>query len=240
MIRLGNFFFRYRNLIFPFVFALMAAGEWLPVTKQETAQIWLLGAGFAVSLLGQLIRALTIGLDYIRRGGKKKSVYADKLVQTGIFAHCRNPLYLGNMMMITGLGIMSNSLLFFLIGMPFFVLAYWTIILAEEYFLRGKFGEEYLLYCAEVPRLFPRFTGLSKTVVGMRFHWKRLIVKEYQTFYIWGIGALYFLIRYQFADRHLSAGSTTLLDCLYAVAVAWTILFLTAWVLKKRRLLRPD
>jgi len=240
MIRLGNFFFRHRNLLFPFVFALMVAGEWLPLTENEQARKWMLGAGFAISFLGQLIRALTIGLDYIRRGGKKKAVYADRLVQSGIFAHCRNPLYLGNLMMIAGVGIMSDSLLFFVVGVPFFILAYWSIILAEENFLRGKFGREYDIYCAGVPRLIPRTGGLFDTITGMRFHWKRLIVKEYQTFYLWGIGALYFMIRHQLAGRRLSLDSSSLLSGLYVLATGWTVLFLTAWALKKSRRLRPD
>ncbi len=240
MIQLGNFFFRYRNLVFPFVFALMVFGEWLPLVEKGQVQTWMLISGFLISLLGQLIRALTIGLDYIRRGGKKKAVYAENLVRSGIFAHCRNPLYLGNMMMIAGLGIMSNSLLFFVIGVPFFIIAYWSIIMAEEHFLRGKFGAEYTRYCSEVPRLFPRLAGLGKTVTGMRFHWKRLIHKEYQTFYIWGAGAALFLILDQLAHREFSIGATPFLHILYAGVAGWTVLFLTAWVLKKRRILRPD
>ena len=240
MIRLGNFFFRYRNLVFPLVFTLMVLGEWLPVAKSDGLQILLLFIGFVVSLVGQGTRALTIGLDYIRRGGKKKAVYADDLVQTGIFAHCRNPLYLGNGLMIAGIGIMSNSVPFFLIGVPFFIIAYWSIILAEENFLSDKFGEEYTNYCAKVPRILPRMEGLAETVKSMQFHWKRLIVKEYQTFYIWGLGAAFFLIRYQQTHRDPAADSAPFLNFLWTGVVIWTVLFLIAWGLKKTRRLRPD
>jgi protein-S-isoprenylcysteine O-methyltransferase Ste14 len=240
MIRLGNFLFRYRNLLFPLVFALMVLGLWLPLVANRQVQAWMLGIGFVVSLVGQLVRALTIGLDYIRRGGKNKAVYAEKLVRTGIFAHCRNPLYLGNLMMIAGLGIMSNSLLFSLVGVPFFIVAYWAIILAEEHFLRGKFGEEYLRYCAEVPRLIPRLTGISETILGMSFHWKRLIVKEYQTIYIWGLGAVIFLMEYEYATRNLVGSSAPQLNGLYVLVAGWTALFLAAWIMKKSKILRKD
>jgi hypothetical protein len=37
-----------------------------------------------------------------------------------------------------------------------FALLYGAIIPAEEKFLREKFGEEYLRYCAHVPRVLPR------------------------------------------------------------------------------------
>jgi protein-S-isoprenylcysteine O-methyltransferase Ste14 len=232
MIRLGNFLFRYRNQLFPFVFALMALGQWLPLAENRQAQAWMLGLGFVISLVGQLVRILTIGLDYIKRGGKKKTVYAEKLVTTGIFAHCRNPMYLGNLMMIAGLGI--------IVGVPFFIVSYWAIILAEEHFLRGKFGEEYLRYCTEVSRLIPRLTGMCKTILGMRFHWKRLIVKEYQTIYIWGLGAVLFFMGYEYKTRKFVGGSAALLNGLYVVVAGWTVLFLAAWIMKKRRILRPD
>ena len=45
---------------------------------------------------------LTIGYEYIVRGGRQGKVYAEDLVQGGVFAHSRNPLYLGNLLIIVG------------------------------------------------------------------------------------------------------------------------------------------
>ena len=98
------------------------------------------GVGTAVVLLGQIIRAMTIGLDYIIRGGRNRRVYAEDLVTTGIFSHCRNPLYVGNLLVLLGLGIAANSIYFVGILMPLFLLFYQAIVLAEENFLRNKFG----------------------------------------------------------------------------------------------------
>ncbi len=76
--------------------------------------------GLIITVSGQVIRGATIGLAYIIRGGKNKKVYAEDLVTTGIFAHCRNPLYVGNILMLAGVGVLSNSLLYVIIMIPFF------------------------------------------------------------------------------------------------------------------------
>jgi len=137
MVKLGNFLFHYRNGLFPLVYLLLFFKSSPVVEDYRLAA----AAGFAVALLGQLLRAVTIGLEYIIRGGRKRQVYAEKLVQGGIFAHCRNPLYVGNFLILLGVGIASNSVLFLSLGVPFFFFAYWAIIAAEENYLRNKFGQ---------------------------------------------------------------------------------------------------
>src|SRR5205814_7404454 len=99
--------------------------------------------GFLVASAGQMLRAATIGLEYIIRGGRKRQVYAEKLVQGGVFAHCRNPLYLGNFVILLGVGLASNSVLFLCIAIPFFAFAYWALIAAEENYLRNKAEHEF-------------------------------------------------------------------------------------------------
>ena len=138
MVKIGNFFFRYRNALFPLVFVLLfLEGTW-PVCDSKLVEMWEIVIGIIVALSGQILRVLTIGLAYIKRGGKKKQVYAEKLVQNGIFAHCRNPLYLGNLLILIGVGIAANSLPFVLFGIPFFLFAYLAIIHAEENYLGKK------------------------------------------------------------------------------------------------------
>ncbi len=181
MVRIGNFFFHYRNGLFPLGYLVMFINGPQVFADYRVAFF----AGLLVAVTGQALRAVTIGLDYIIRGGRDRQVYAEKLVQGGIFAHCRNPLYVGNFLILLGVGIASNSLLFLAIGIPFFLFAYRAIIAAEEAFLSGKFGNEFKDYCSRVNRLLPNFTGLSQTLRGMRFNWRRLITAEYGTTYIW-------------------------------------------------------
>src|SRR5690606_17468720 len=112
MVQIGNFFFKYRNFLFIFLYlALFIPSK--PVFS-ETAlgpdyYRYPLVIGLVVTLLGRLIRGTTSALAYIVRGGKDKKVYAHTLVTNGIFAHCRNPLYVGNILMLVGVGILVNS-----------------------------------------------------------------------------------------------------------------------------------
>ncbi|HEX5219165.1 MAG TPA: isoprenylcysteine carboxylmethyltransferase family protein [Verrucomicrobiae bacterium] len=181
MIKLGNFFFHYRNGLFPLAYALLFVPSPPLLNDYRAAAI----AGLLIAATGQLIRAVTVGLDYIVRGGRDRQVYADRLVVRGLFAHCRNPLYVGNYLLLLGVGLASNSLLFFCVAIPFFSLVYWAIIAAEENFLRNKFGSEFDDYCKRVNRLLPRLTGLPETFSSMRFNWRRLITAEYGSAYIW-------------------------------------------------------
>ena len=186
MIEIGNFFFKYRNWVFvPLYLALfIPSATILP----EPYHVWLLFLGLFITVSGQAIRGATIGLAYIKRGGKNKKVYATNLVTEGIFNHCRNPLYVGNILMLVGVGILSNSLLFVGLIVPAFLFIYQAIVLAEENFLRGKFGAEFDVYCERAHRWIPNFNGLKETFNSMEFNWQRWLVKELSTQYVWLMG----------------------------------------------------
>jgi len=239
MVKIGNFFFRYRNALFPLVFVLLfLEGTW-PVCDSKLVEMWEIVIGIIVALSGQILRVLTIGLAYIKRGGKKKQVYAEKLVQNGIFAHCRNPLYLGNLLILIGVGIAANSLPFVLFGIPFFLFAYLAIIRAEENYLGKKFGQEFKDYCERVNRIIPNFSGIGNTVNGMEFNWKRLIVKEYATPFVWITGLTFLIIKDTYLDYGYEASKYTLWS-LSILSLVVTCAFFTAWYLKKGKILRSD
>ena len=235
MIRLGRFLFRYRNGLFPLAYFLL-----LWSGGQVFANDWVAAAvGFGVALAGQILRAVTIGLAYIVRGGKNKQVYADGLVTEGMFAHCRNPLYLGNLLMLAGLGFAANSLLFVAVAVPLFFVAYLAIIAAEEEFLRNKFGQQFDDYCARVNRLFPSLAGLGQTLGGMEFHWQRLVVKEYGTTYAWLAGTILVLAKNLWLHRGLVEARPVILALAVVLGVV-TLAYLIARYLKKSRVLRAD
>lgn len=234
MVRIGNFFFRYRNGLFPLVFVLLFLNSRRLFPDPTVAVI----LGFVVAGTGQFLRAITIGLAYIIRGGKKRQVYAEELVQDGVFAHCRNPLYVGNLLVILGLGLISNSMLFLLVGMPFFIFAYIAIVAAEENFLRNKFGADFDAYCQRVGRFLPNFTGFGKTWQSMEFKWRRLIVKEYGSTYAWLAAACALLIK----DRWMQTRTISEPQMLGLIGglVLVTIGFAVARYLKKSRTLVAD
>jgi protein-S-isoprenylcysteine O-methyltransferase Ste14 len=203
LVRAGNFLFTWRNEIFPLSFiAIAAASRPLAPFGSERADLLLDAIGLGVALAGQTLRAAVIGLAYIQRGGKGKKIHADNLVQDGLFAHSRNPLYLGNMMVFLGLFIVLNSYLGYLVGVPFFLLAYLSITFAEEEFLRKQFGREYVDYVQRVRnRYVPSAKGFGATMRSMSFQWKRLVRKEYGSTFTWLTTAIGLLLWEQ-ASRH--------------------------------------
>lgn len=197
MISIGNFFFRYRNFLFLFLYLALfipSAPLFSPGVFGPRYFLWPVFLGLFITVSGQLIRGATIGLAYIIRGGKEGKVYAEELVTGGIFNHCRNPLYVGNILMLCGVGVLSNSLLYVAVFIPFFLFVYQAIVLAEEKFLRNKFGQQYDRYTKAVNRWVPSLHGISDTFKSMEFKWRRWILKEYNTQYIWLSGITLILL----------------------------------------------
>lgn len=184
LIQYGNFLFRYRNYLFPAVLVVLVA-----FTAPMTAIPWPFTPllGLALVLLGEVIRSSVIGLVYIKRGGVNKRIHADELVTSGIFSHCRNPLYVGNLFILSGFLVTHNNPWVYALGGAFFLLSYAAIVTAEEAFLGNKFGEEYAAYCREVPRWGFRFRNLGRTFQSTRFSWKRVVAKDYSTMTTWAI-----------------------------------------------------
>jgi protein-S-isoprenylcysteine O-methyltransferase Ste14 len=113
MIEIGNFFFKYRNFLFIFLYLALFIPSPQIFTEDalgEDYYFYPLISGLLITVFGQLIRGVTISLAYIVRGGSDKKVYAEQLVTEGVFNHCRNPLYVGNILMLVGVGILINSL----------------------------------------------------------------------------------------------------------------------------------
>ncbi|MCK7516369.1 MAG: isoprenylcysteine carboxylmethyltransferase family protein [Ignavibacteriales bacterium] len=125
----------------------------------ENATITSLIIGFVIAVSGELIRFWGVswaGSETRTTGG----VGGTYLVISGPFAHVRNPLYVGNILMYLGLGIMSMSLFPYLqiVAILFFIMQYQFIVKEEEGFLIKKFGDDYQKYLQNVPRFFPRLT----------------------------------------------------------------------------------
>ena len=80
-----------------------------------------------------------------------------ELTITGPYAHVRNPLYLGSILIAAGFGVALMSVPFAIALLVFFLLIYVPVIASEEAFLRDTFLE-FEWYCARVPRLIPRIT----------------------------------------------------------------------------------
>lgn len=237
LVRLGAIFYRYRKYFIPGALILVLA-LFRPVVLGGS-RWWdtLLDLiGVSVALCGQTLRAAVIGYQYIRRGGKDGKAYADELVTGGLFAHARNPLYLGNLLLLLGLLIIFNSPGAYLIVLPLAVFFYVAIVAAEEAYLRERFGEAYEEYCRRVPRWIPDFRRLRETVAGLGFNWRRLVRKEYGSAYAWICAAI--VLRVWVVSTHAAYVEERPYLAWYLLPMGLaTMGWVTARFMKKQRLL---
>lgn len=151
MKKLAELFFTYRSYTpIPFLILMIVF---------ENSSVTSLIVGFIIALIGESIRLWGVSWagSETRTTGKVGGTY---LIISGPFAYVRNPLYVGNILIYLGLGIMSFALFPYLqiIALMFFLFQYYLIVKAEEEYLFNTFGEQYKKYFESVPRFFPRFT----------------------------------------------------------------------------------
>ena len=110
--------------------------------------------GFPIALLGLFLFAWTIWLFLrVGKGTQTPIIPTEKLVAVGPYSFTRNPMVLGVIIWIVGLGVLINSLSFTAIGLitPLLYLVY--IKLIEEKELEARFGKQYLKYKKKMPFL---------------------------------------------------------------------------------------
>ena len=192
--RIGNTLFRYRDALFPIALLTAAFSVRPRLAGGDLRTDAIVDAvGFLISATGQALRIAVVGLAYITRGGQNRQVWANSLQDRGVFAHCRNPLYVGNFLVIAGLAVVHNGWTMWAM-VPLFVLGYMAIVAAEEAYLLGRFGDAYTGYCRRVPRWIPSLRGLRGTLTGSRFDWLKVLRKEYGTLFAWPSGFLLLLV----------------------------------------------
>jgi len=154
---LGSLFFKYRSYIpIPFVIIMLI------FMKPTLVSII---TGFLIALSGELIRIWSVSFA----GSETRTtsgVGGTYLVTQGPYSIVRNPLYVGNIMIYVGLGIMSYALFPWLqiFALFFFIFQYYCIILAEEEFLQSKFLQTFTDYKNSVSRFFPWFNTVPDKI----------------------------------------------------------------------------
>ena len=236
MVKIGNFLFHYRNVLLPVFFLLILVPA--PELFQNPTIALVIGLG--ISIAGQLIRFITIGLVYIIRGGQNRKVYAQDLVTTGIFSHCRNPLYVGNIAVGIGMGVASNSLLFFSVITPLIIFTYIAIVAAEENFLRGKFGTAYDEYAKDVNRWLPNLKGISNTFKAHQFNWKRVLLKEYNSTFTGTLLGIMLIMKANYEHPELYGDFQQKLMMFGIIILTVTAVYLFTKFLKKTHRLVAD
>jgi len=151
-------------------------------------------AGFLVALLGESIRFWGVGhASYETR--VTGEVGASRLVVSGPFAYVRNPLYVGNILLYTGFGVMAAQLWLVVLTLAWFIFQYIMIVSREEEFLAGKFGRDYENFRANVPRFIPRLTPYNGDR-SSTIDWHVAFRSERRTFQAFSIALLLMIAKY--------------------------------------------
>ena len=178
----GNWLFKRRSwlpviLIFAGVAAMYLGNRQAIIFDQRNELIFL-----GVSLLGQIIRILTVGFTPKNTSGRNtvNGQIADELNVTGIYSVLRHPLYLGNFFMWLGPVLFLRSIGVTLV----FVLIYWLyyerIMFAEEQFLRRKFGDVYDKWSERVRSFIP--WSFKYIPASLPFSVRNVLKREYNSF----------------------------------------------------------
>jgi protein-S-isoprenylcysteine O-methyltransferase Ste14 len=157
----GNWLFKHRSYLpIPFllvvIFALWGAepifgsafltGVW----KLLTVLIASAGAVFRIYTVA-FVPKNTSG----RNTGKQR---AGVLNTTGIYSVVRHPLYVGNFIVMFGLTLYAHNLWLVAVFILLFWVYYERIMIAEETFLQGKFGDQYDEWAKLTPAFIPRWS----------------------------------------------------------------------------------
>ncbi|MEP7170492.1 MAG: isoprenylcysteine carboxylmethyltransferase family protein [Bacteroidota bacterium] len=190
----GNWLFKYRGIL-PIILLFAGTGFYLQTEINPSG--WILENSpfesyyemlcLIISLFGFAIRVYAVGYSPDNTSGRNtQNQVADVLNTTGIYSIVRNPLYIGNFFMWTGIALLSGNFWFVGVFLLFYILYYERIIVAEESFLLEKFGKEYLEWVEKTPAVLPVFRKFRKS--PKPFNWKKVLRQEKN-----GLAALFFI-----------------------------------------------
>lgn len=187
--RLGSWLFRYRTSIpLPIAAALLLIppGSW-PYSLSTSAE-WV---GVPIVAIGELIRLWAV--HHIGAISRTRSDRLGPLIDTGPFAHVRNPLYIGNILLWLGFALSARLLWLAPIILVLLAFEYHAIVRWEESLLAIRMGDTYRGYMARVPRWVPTFgSRVALDAVGGRpahvFSWKETLYSERGTLIAIAVG----------------------------------------------------
>lgn len=134
------------------------------------AYIWLARPTFLTIAIGSCLAIVGLCIRGLASGHVEKN---EVLAISGPYAHTRNPLYLGSIVLAAGFLIAARSLWLPLIAAAMLFAIYVPVIRSEEVFLRARFLE-FDDYAAQVPRLIPRIRAYRSRPASFSWHlyWK--------------------------------------------------------------------
>lgn len=230
----GNWFFKYRSYL-PVILYPLATIVLLIELKQDIKLpelTWSIIC-LAVSLIGLFVRILVIGFTPKGTSGRNTSKQVAESVNTkGIYSVVRHPLYLGNFLMWFGIILYVNNIWFDITTILLFWLYYERIMFAEEQFLKGKFGDQYLNWSMTAPPFFPKLKGYQST--DLEFSFKNVLKREYNGLFAVGISFAYLnVLKNYLADKKFMITDFWL----YTLASTFIIFIILRFLKKRTRVL---
>jgi len=146
-------------VFFGLITLFILAGLWIDklLALPSLTGLWIYIVSAILFVPGVLIAGQSL-LQFIRvRGTPVPLSPPPKLITTGIYSYVRNPMIIGGLLILEGVGLLLGSLSVIVIFAPLPVLLYAIFIrTVEERELEMRFGEEYREYKKAVPRFIPR------------------------------------------------------------------------------------
>ncbi|MBU1108713.1 MAG: isoprenylcysteine carboxylmethyltransferase family protein [Candidatus Riflebacteria bacterium] len=170
--RTGQFFFVWRDKL-PVPLVLAMAGCARPRLLN-----WLVG--LPLILLGEALRIWA--LMHIGPKTRTRSICAERLITSGPYSHCRNPLYLANFTKILGFMVISGKAVFAAVVAMFYLLEFSTMIPYEEGFLAEQFPDAHKCYREVVPAFLPTLNANSRFDAAPNFTLPEALRSEKRTF----------------------------------------------------------
>ncbi len=181
--RIGAVLFRNRSWL-PVPFLLVA----LLAPSHPSWYNWLVG--FVLIVIGEMVRLA--GVSAAGTVTRRRSRDVQRLVNYGVFAWVRNPLYVGNFLIWMGFVVISGVLWFLPVAIVIFAIEYTLIVAYEEGVLESIFGAEYLAYKQTTPRWLPR---PPKHREEGPHNWKEAWRSEISTFLQYGALIVVFAVK---------------------------------------------
>jgi protein-S-isoprenylcysteine O-methyltransferase Ste14 len=114
----------------------------------------LLLVGGVALVLASTVRLLSAGLA---RSRGREYFWPKEFVAVGPFRYIRNPMALGAVMYLVGLGLLLRSASVLALAALGFAVLHLFVVFVEEPGLTKRFGQSYLAYKRQVPRWVPRW-----------------------------------------------------------------------------------
>jgi protein-S-isoprenylcysteine O-methyltransferase Ste14 len=134
---------------------LRALPHWLRNSNTMPGMPTIAWVGVGLGVIGLLLRLWAL-LTLRQRYTRTLRVNEGHLVErSGAYKFVRHPGYLGSLLCLNSLGLVSGNAVVFLAGLAATITAYTYRIRVEEEMLLGAFGTSYESYRREVPALLP-------------------------------------------------------------------------------------